>query len=148
MNFRGVKKRLPSPRVFKQPLSKGTKMERQLRSHIGAPLRGDPRQRIGRQRQESLSLRRTMRPEPTYCINAPLGFVRRQAGAGSVYAALWTSGKFYAVGRCTCQGSEITIVWNADERGRLAQELHEYGRLVFTPSKEAGSLVAVFNGNP
>jgi hypothetical protein len=121
-------------------------IDRQIRNHHSEPLRGDPRQRIGRQRQESLSLRRTMRPEPTYSITAPLGYVRRQAGAGSVYAALWASGKYYAVGRCTCQGNEITIVWNADERGRLAQELHEYGRLVFTPSKEAGSLVAVFNG--
>ena len=147
MNFRGIKKRLPSPKVFKQPINKGTKsMERQLRNRLHDGNRLDPRPRVGRQRQEALELRRATKPRPIYCITAPLGFVRRQVGAGSVYANLWQSDKYYRVGSCTCQGVEITIKWNADSKGELARTLHESGSLVFTPSAESGSLVAMFNG--
>ena len=121
-------------------------MERQLRNRLHDPIREDARPRVGRQRQEALELRRATKPRPTFTIVAPLGYVKRQAGAGSVYANLWQSDKYYRVGSCTCQGGEITIVWNADSKGELVRTLHDSGSLVFTPSAESGSLVAMFNG--
>ena len=142
MNFRGLKKRLPSPRVFKQPLSKGNHvMERQLRNHVGEPLRGDPRPRIGRNRQESLSLRRTMRPEPKFEIDIPLGFSQR-SGSGSIVASLWVDKVKHVVGRYTVERGKLVIDFTGD-KGEVARELHSCGRLIYSAGSD-GSLVAWF----
>ena len=115
-------------------------MDRQLRNHHSDPIRQDPRPTIGRQRQESLALRRMTRPRPVFTITAPLGFVRRQAGAGSVL--MRQPDGLHCVGSCTCRGIEVSIVWNEDDAGQRASSLHDAGRLVFSPGADAGSLIA------
>jgi hypothetical protein len=117
-------------------------IDRQIRNHHSDPIREDTGHRIGRQRQDTLALRRVMKPEPSYTISMPNGYVR-QVGEGSVFAPLVPGGTAFSVGTCTCEGSEIAIRWNADKAGQYAAALHEAGKLVFVPGEKAGSLVAM-----
>ncbi|MBU6239850.1 MAG: hypothetical protein KGQ51_18695 [Planctomycetes bacterium] len=116
-------------------------MERQLRNHHQEPLRGDPRPRIGRNRQESLSLRRTMRPEPKFEIDPPLGFSQR-SGSGSIVSALWVDKVRHVVGRYTVERGKLVIDFTGD-KGEVARELHSCGRLIYSAGSD-GSLVAWF----